>query len=183
MQLLRRAQASILGMPEVDHAAVTVGLPLDGGSFSASVYVPGGDSVPTLQGQGPFVSAVGEDYFATVGTRLLRGHPITDANGESSDLVAVINQTMASTLWPGQDPLDRCVMVGGRDEPCRRIVGVVQDIHRVGLVEPASFQIYLPVGQQRLFSGGALVSGPFAGHASTRPPCARPCSTRRRSCV
>jgi ABC-type antimicrobial peptide transport system permease subunit len=69
----------------------------------------------------------------------------------------VINETMARALWPSKDPLGQCVRLGDPDSPCRRIVGVVADVHRVGLREQPSMQFYLPHGQQEMFGGPTLL--------------------------
>ena len=147
----------------VGRVATSIGLPLDGGSFSAPVWVPGRDSIPSLPGGGPFVSGVNAAYFDAIGTRILRGRAFTDADREGSEPVVVVNETMARALWPGGDALDRCIQVGAESNPCSRIVGVAEDVHRVGLREEASLQYYLPIDQQSMFGGAKLVIRPSAG--------------------
>jgi hypothetical protein len=59
----------------------------------------------------------------------------------------VVNQAMARTVWPGQDALGRCVQVEKRGSPCFTVVGVVENGHRMGVVEKETMQYYLPAGQ------------------------------------
>ena len=157
---LERAVAQTAG---VGLAAIAIGLPLDGGSFSQGVWVAGRDSIPSMPGGGPYVSTVSALYFDVVGTRILRGRAFTDADREGTEPVVIVNQTMARTLWPGEEALDHCIRIGLETSPCARVVGIAEDVHRVGLRERASFQYYIPLGQQSSFAGAHLVVRPAPG--------------------
>jgi predicted permease len=159
----RELEDAVARVPGVAHAAVAIGLPLDGGSFSAGVRVPGRDSIPAMPGGGPYVSTVTASYFDAVGTRIVRGRTFTSADREGSEPVVIVNQTMADALWPDSDGLDRCMHFGDAGSPCARVVGVAQDVHRTGLREQASFQYYIPLGQQSMFGGARLVIRPDRG--------------------
>jgi predicted permease len=108
----------------------------------------GWDSLPQLPGGGPYLSAVSAQHFATLGTRVLRGRVFGSADIATSEPVAIINQTMARTLWPARDPLGQCLYIGGGRGPCFRVVGVVEDTHRFELREAAAMQYYVPLGQE-----------------------------------
>ena len=58
---------------------------------------------------------VGPDYFRTVGTVLLRGRDVTDADQLGSPSVAVINETFAATFWPSAYPIGKRFRIGGVD--------------------------------------------------------------------
>jgi predicted permease len=159
----RRLAQVVVRSAGVERAAIAIGLPLDGGSFSAGVWLPGRDSIPVMPGGGPHVSTVTAPYFDVMGTRILRGRAFTDADREGSEPVIIVNETMASTLWTGRDALDQCVHVGDASNPCSRVVGIAEDVHRTGLREQASFQYYIPLGQQNMFGGARLVIRPAPG--------------------
>ncbi|HEX9564250.1 MAG TPA: ADOP family duplicated permease [Gemmatimonadaceae bacterium] len=146
-------------VPGVERAAVSVTVPLNGG-VSVGIRVPGRDSVPALPGGGPYVTAVGEDYFATMGTRIRRGRPFTGDDREGTEAVVIVNETTARTLWPGRVALGECLQIEDRTAPCARVVGIAADIHRSGLREQPSLQLYVPIGQERGFSGSWLVVRP-----------------------
>lgn len=156
-EVFRRLASAARRVPGVEAAAVAVGLPLDGGSIAASVHVAGMDSVPALPGGGPYASVVSAGYFETAGTSLLRGRAFTEADREGSEPVIVVSETMAARLWPGRSALNQCVRIGRPDNPCYRVVGVVKDVHRVGLREQPSLQYYIPLGQQSMFGGASLI--------------------------
>jgi hypothetical protein len=114
------------------------------------------------------VSTVTAGYFEAIGTEILRGRAFTEADREGSEPVVIVNETMARTLWSGEDALGRCMRVGSRENPCARIVGVAEDVHRTGLRAEPSFQYYIPLGQQNMFGGAHLVVRPTAGRPITR---------------
>lgn len=157
-------------LPGVERAAVAVGLPLDGGSFSAGLFIPGRDSVPSLPGRGPYASKVSSGYFDVVGTRLLRGRGFTTQEERAlAEPVVIVAETMARTLWPGRDALEGCVHIARASAPCSRVVGIVQDVHRTGLREETSLQYYMPLGQEGLFAGATLVVRPLVGDRLSWP--------------
>jgi predicted permease len=161
LMVLQRAAEAVQALPGVERAAVAVGLPLDGGTFSAPLHIPGRDSIPSLS-DGAFASAVGVGYFETIGTAVLHGRGFDERDVAGAEPVLVVNETMARRVWPGMAALDQCVRVGSATAPCSRVVGVAVDVHRVGLTEAASLQFYMPLGQQTMFSGASLLIRPTA---------------------
>ena len=93
-----------------------------------------------------FYQSVSRDYFGTMGIRLMAGRYFDDRDVRGSPDVVIINQTMAQTFWPGQDPLGRRIQPGN-DEPWCTIVGVVEDVKNAGLDKPAGTELYLPYRQ------------------------------------
>jgi predicted permease len=156
--LYRRLLEAVRRLPGVERAGIALGMPFDGGSFGANVWVPGMDSVPVLSFRGPYISAVTSDYFSTMGTRLVRGRVFTESDREGSEPVAIAGETMARTLWPDRDAVGACFRFGFATAPCARIVGVVADVHRLGLRAEQSLQYYVPLGQTGgMFAGATLV--------------------------
>lgn len=143
--------------PGVDDAALAIGSPF-GAGFGVDVRVPGRDSLPSAPGGGPYVSAVGTDYFTTVGTSIVRGRAFGAGDGPQSERVAIVNQTMASLIWPNEDPLGKCLIVDSKS--CSVVVGVARDARRYGIREPAAMQYYIPFGQESSIRGTALLVRP-----------------------
>jgi predicted permease len=155
---LRGALAELARMPSIDHAAIAVGTPFFSG-FGVDLRVPGWDSIPPLSGGGPFLSAVTSDYFATVGTRLMRGRAFLPNEGRGTEPVAMVNETMERTLWPRDGALGKCLMIDNA-KTCSTIVGVVRDAIRFGLRESAAMQYYVPVGQETSIGGSIVLVRP-----------------------
>ena len=158
-QLFARALERAQRMPEVEHAAIAVGTPFISG-FSVGLKVPGRDSIPTLPGGNPSVSAVTSDYFATVGGRLLRGRIFRPTEGANTERVVIVNQTMARALWPGEDAIGKCVIAGDDETRCSQVVGIVADARRSGLREKPAMQYYMPLGQESGFGGSLILVRP-----------------------
>jgi putative ABC transport system permease protein len=143
-------------LPGVEHAAIAVGLPF-GNRFTVTLRVPGRDSLPHLKSGSPSVSAVSADYFAAMGTRIVRGRGFTTADRAGSEFVTVVSARMAATIWPGTDPLGACLLVGAGSPPCTRVVGIAEDTYRSGLREEPPMQYYIPLGQEVGFGGSVIL--------------------------
>jgi predicted permease len=148
-------------VPGVHHASLQQAVPF-GGMSSWPIWTAGVDSVEKF-GRFEF-NAVSQDYFATLGTRILRGRGFAAGDVAAAQWVLVVGTSMAEVLWPGQDPLGKCVRIGipAETAPCRYVVGVAEDIHARGFgPQERNFYYYLPAAQWRHFEGGlfARVSG------------------------
>lgn len=147
-------------LPGVEHAAIAIGVPF-GTRFQVKLRVPGLDELPRLPGGGPNIQAVSPGYFATVGLELIRGRVFEPADRAGSERVAIVSRTMSETLWPGEEPLDKCLLVGPAEAPpCTRVVGVVEDGHRYALREEPAMQYYIPYGHEESFAGSDLLIRP-----------------------
>jgi putative ABC transport system permease protein len=144
-------------IPGIEHASFQFAAPF-GGMSSWPIFVEGIDSVSRF---GRFdLNAVSPDYFATMGTRILRGRGIESGDVASARRVMVIGASMGGVLWPGQDPLGKCVRIGIQPDtmPCTYVVGVAENIHTQSLgPETRYFYYYLPAAQMRPEEGGLFV--------------------------
>jgi predicted permease len=140
----------------VTHAAVAVGMPF-GNRFTVRVRVPGRDSMPRLTSGGPSISAVSDEYFATVGTRIIRGRPFTTGDRAGSERVTIVSETMARTVWPDVDALGQCLIAISDTLPCARVVGIAEDTHRSALREDPTMHYYIPLGQEVGFGGSVIL--------------------------
>jgi putative ABC transport system permease protein len=92
----------------------------------------------------------GADYFKTFGVHIDRGRSFTDDDRATSELVAIVSESVARKLWPGQDPLGKRVRFpgykasdfGGGDG-WRTVVGVAHDTH-LRVLREASPMVYVP---------------------------------------
>jgi predicted permease len=91
---------------------------------------------------------IGPGYFATFQTPLVAGRDFGSADHESARRVAIINESVARTYFPGLDPIGR--HISAPQDPGRRrleIIGVVKDARYDSLRESRSHTIYLPYRQ------------------------------------
>jgi predicted permease len=90
-----------------------------------------------------YIRVVSDGYFEAAGIPLRSGRGFTERDRVSSERVVVVNETLARTLWPGQNPLNQMITTDGG----RRIVGVVADVRHNALEEPGGSEMYLPMRQ------------------------------------
>jgi putative ABC transport system permease protein len=81
-----------------------------------------------------------------VETPILQGRAFTRADGPDAPKVAIINRTMAGTLWPGRSAIGKVVHCCQKDGQFT-VIGVVADVHMAGPASPAQFTIYMAADQ------------------------------------
>lgn len=140
-QLVERVSAS----PGVQSAAA-VSTPPFGGSTVFAMTVSDIGAAPV----GVSPRAVTPGYFETMGMMLRGGRDFTNGDTAASPKVVVINETAASKLWPGQNPVGRPLRFsvrGTAGEP-HEVVGVVSDARHDGLDYEVLPEIYQPYSQR-----------------------------------
>ena len=125
--LFRRTEEAVAAVPGVRSVGMTSSGPLFGGRETfrmAPAGAPTGDldALPTVRW-----FDVSPGYRATLGVPLLEGRWIEEGDLPGTPQVAVLNETAARSLWPGQDPVGREVVVPERDVTVT-VVGVVKDV-------------------------------------------------------
>jgi predicted permease len=154
-EIFLRAQDRVRRLPGVRGVSLAATVPFES-SMADSLSVPGLERLPRLSTGGPYLNAISEDFFVTTGTPVLRGRPFTAQDRAGAAPVAIINETMAGLLWPGQDALGHCLQIGGKEAPCSTVVGVVKDARRSDLQEAPTMLYYVPLGQARRLTARAL---------------------------
>ena len=100
----RRLMDAVRALPTVESATLARYVPLDFEMQDGDVLVEGRVADPNQQSVQAMYSTVDDRYFSTLGTPLVRGRAFTARDTADSPRVAVVNETMAKRLWPGQDP-------------------------------------------------------------------------------
>ena len=108
-------------------------------------YAPNGEPTPD-------VYRVTPGYFAAMRIPLRAGRLFTADDDNRHPLVALINETMATTLFPGRSPLGQRMWTGAGNAE-RTIIGVVGDVYQYGLDSVRTMQFYVPHADN---SGGDL---------------------------
>ena len=109
----------------------------------------------------------GEEYFHTLGIRLIRGRMFGEQDDWSSPHVAVISEFLARQRWPNQDPIGQVIEFGNMDGNLKplTIVGIASDVRAQGLDFPASPVVYVHYRQR----GFNINSSPTILLRSARP--------------
>jgi putative ABC transport system permease protein len=143
----RRLLERIDGQPGVVSAAIAGTFPLnDGGPQNGQFEIEGRPPAqPALRPQADF-QQVSPEYFDTIRIPLVRGRGFVPADRADTPAVALINQTMARHLFPGEDPIGkRLSLDSGRN--WIQIVGIVGDVRQYGLDRRPPDQVYLAMEQ------------------------------------
>jgi predicted permease len=95
---------------------------------------------------------VSPGYFTTLEIPITRGRAFDRRDRDGGTYVAIINETMAERLWPGQDPIGRQLVqqVSRTEERTLQIVGVARPAKSATISEGATNFIYVPLAQQYL---------------------------------
>lgn len=79
---------------------------------------------------------------------ILQGRGFDAGDDARAEPVALINETMAKTLWPGRDPIGLRIAIDPHDwERWIRVVGVVRDVRYRDLALPSQPAYFLPRAQ------------------------------------
>ena len=76
---------------------------------------------------------VSPGYFPALGIPLKRGRLFTEQDTETSPMVAVVDEAFAARHFPNEDPIGRGIDIGNGTDGFYQIVGVVGNVHHVGL--------------------------------------------------
>ena len=144
---LQRARA----VPGIAAAGISDILPLDGDrgwQVGAKGQVYDKNNHPEA-----FIRVVTDGYFEALGIQLKSGREFSQSDRESSEPVVMINETLARTLWPGQDAVGKMMTQDGG----RRVIGVVADVHHGGPERSGGSEMYMPMRQTGDYAAMMLV--------------------------
>ncbi len=150
--LYQRIVGRVAALPGVESAGAASSLPMrraEGFPFT----IKGRPEPPERERPGALYRSITEDYFATMGISLIRGRCFTAQDTRDDRPGAlIINQAMARRFWPGEDPIGQIVNsvinIDDVDPKEYHIVGVVGDVHALGLHATAEACMYAPYRQQ-----------------------------------
>jgi putative ABC transport system permease protein len=149
------ANEKLKGAPGIVSATLVAGLPPERTENDNTTLIEG--YAPDATGLGQIVAyyqTVGDNFFETVGTRLMEGRFFDQRDGFGAPPVVIVNQAMAKAFWPGQSPIGRRLRAGGSGD-YRTVIGVVADIRNGGMAKPAATELFFPARQLNNASQGA----------------------------
>jgi putative ABC transport system permease protein len=131
-------------LPGVRFAGAVSGLPLSGDGGSGTITVDS-QSVP-LDNTTPEADqrAVRADYFKAMGIALVRGRFFETRDSDGAPPVAIVDESLAETYWPNENPIGKRVHVGGRqgNAPWATVVGVVRHVRNRTLEARSRVEVY-----------------------------------------
>ncbi|MGH9705053.1 MAG: ABC transporter permease [Candidatus Acidiferrales bacterium] len=151
--IYREIESRLRAVPGVVDAGAVSRLPLQGNHIGSWLWIEGRSAQPGQQSDVEYRVA-SPSYFSTLGIPLLRGRLFDQHDDAESQLVALINQSLARQFFPNEDPVGKRIKFGPRPEknPWITIVGVVSDIHHFGLDVSPRPEAYLPITVSPLYA-------------------------------
>jgi macrolide transport system ATP-binding/permease protein len=142
-ELLRRVEAQ----PGVERASLVRFSQLGFSYAQFQVFPEGKGGSEADEGISVGFNVVGPNFFRTMETPLVRGREFTEADRKGAPGIVVLNETLATMLWPGEDALGKRVSLEGPKGPFLEVVGVARDSKYRSLGEPPRPYVYHPVLQ------------------------------------
>jgi predicted permease len=136
-------------LPGVQAVGATTILPA-AGQDNSNVFVPEGYVPPKGAGMTlAWTAQVMGNYFRASGIPILRGRDFNETDRPGSQLVIIVNRTLAEHYWPGQDPIGKRIHIGMPESPTPwlTVVGESADIKQTSADADTANQIYAPARQ------------------------------------
>jgi predicted permease len=112
-------------------------------SLATYVRLPSGAIPAPVSTGGPYLSAVGHEYFQALGLRVLQGRTFSSAEQHRRDPVVVINRDMAHALWGSESvPAGACLRIA-QSPKCWTVIGVVENPSRESALESTTYQLFV----------------------------------------
>ena len=154
----QQAMERIRSLPGVQAVGATTGLPMSNESWGKQFSIEGRQPPQTLdQVEAVEYRQITPDYFKATGVPLLKGRFFTDQDTKNSPDVVIINDAVARTFFPNEDPIGKRIWTGppesllsaqllppGGRFPRMTIVGVVGDVMSYGVNRPIEWEVYAP---------------------------------------
>jgi putative ABC transport system permease protein len=168
-----RAVVDVLSnKPGIIAVGTTNALPATGASGQAAYTIEGQLDENWKLKFASFAFVDGE-YFRAMGIRLLDGRTFTADDRPDTELVVIVNQSMAKDSWPGQSAIGKRMHVGNpkKDLPWATVVGVVADSKTGARDEPSADQWYSLARQPAILYGSKFagkLTEPAGGYVTVR---------------
>jgi putative ABC transport system permease protein len=151
-------------LPQVEVVGMGSTTPLRRAGFQLDLKVEGrpqnpGEPIPSAE-----YRTADPGYFRAAGIKLIEGREIQTTDRAGGENVVVINQTLATRLWPDQSAVGRRMawtgdvlrFIGIAENEFRTVVGVVADTKDGGLDADPVGAVFTP-SEQSFFPAGTIV--------------------------
>jgi len=144
-QIYARAIEELKALPGIRNATLSHALPLmpTGSDCAARTSGP---RIPITTG------SVDPSYFQTMKIEVVTGRQFTASDTPGNGAVVIVNERLASGLWPNGSPLGERVMIGCNNATAATIIGIARNSSIRSLGESPQPHLYFPFAQH--YDGG-----------------------------
>jgi putative ABC transport system permease protein len=153
----KRVLERVRALPGVQSAGMADLVPVDLHFSRARVFIEGQSVERASVAPLSMYNRVSPGYFEAMGTRLLQGREFTEQDDEKAARVAIINETFARRLFPGDDPIGKRFSLSSPESAKTIVIGVVQDGKYAGLNEEQKPMVCRPIWQSDLGASSLIV--------------------------
>jgi predicted permease len=155
-QFYKQIGERVRSLPGVRDASVASYIPMGYENSLIDIYPEGQVVDKKAKTETSLDNVVQPGYFGTAGTRVIEGREFTEADSATAPKVAIINDTFAKKIWPGQDPVGKTFRTK-RDGPPIQVVGVTPTGKYLFLYEAPQLYAYFPLAQRYNSDASLLV--------------------------
>ncbi len=141
--IYQRIREEIAVLPAARESGLINHLPMQGASMSTRAAATSSPEKP-IQVE---LRGTSDGFFNTLAVPFLSGRDFDHQELTANTPVAVLSQSAAARLWPGQDPIGKTIDVDWGSSTVRRVIGVVGDVHHRGVRSDIQPTVYLPFAQ------------------------------------
>ena len=145
LPLSQRIVERVESMPGVEAVSVAGILALGPDMSATRLQVDG--MAPGTIGSRTFLNSVGPRYFATLGIPFVSGRDFAATDRDGAPPVAIVNEALARSYFPGENPIGKRVRRSEREPYCE-IIGVVRD-SKFGSMGEESMPVFYSTYMQR----------------------------------
>jgi putative ABC transport system permease protein len=146
-EFYRELESKVKAMPGVQSTSLASSVPMSTFPSGQRIYVENRPLLPDRPVPKIFFNRIDAGYFETMSIPILLGRGVLDSDDKDAPLVAVINQTMANQLWPGENPLSKRFSMNNESGPFLEVVGVARESKYQGIAEDSQPYFYVPLDQ------------------------------------
>ena len=142
-----RALTQLASLPAVERVAAAQSTPF-APSQSAELRIPGFERLPLDGNRHPTFYTVTPAFFETMGMQIRRGRGFTERDVQGGAPVMILEEALAKAIWPNEDAIGRCIVVGTASTACREVVGIVSNTRRFVSTADSALRYYVPMAQR-----------------------------------
>ncbi len=152
----RALLGEVRGLPGVRGAGIVRSLPLAASIGDWGLDVEGYVASLGQHAKGDW-QVVSDGAMEALGEKLLRGRGLAPSDTADNLPVVLVNETLARTYWPGQDPIGKRIRMGRghTNRPWMTVVGVMKNVRHNGVTAVVKEKFYVPDAQFPVETGFA----------------------------
>ena len=155
-QFYKQISDRVKSLPGVRDASFAAYIPMGYENDIVNVYPDGQPVDNKSSAETSFNNQVQPDYFRAVGVHVIKGREFSEADSATAPKVAIVNETFANKIWPGQDPTGK-IFRTEKDGPAIQVVGLTRTGKYTFLYETPQLFVYFPVAQRYVAAATLMI--------------------------